>query len=180
MKAPELKGTIWEMATEEFAPNLSWVKTVTRIDETQKHGFMFVGEFLNDDAEIEIKPQLFLALKWVGPEWNKREGLYYVIRMDSNGGLHHTGVMTTGDRKGWAARISDDVRRLLVQVEREQKQVTPVPENAELVAAIHHLYERAERVRLVADIPGPDPFGGWTAEDAAAVNLVLEILRLKQ
>ena len=90
-----------------------WAKRVDRIDEAQRNGYMYVGEFINRGT-VEVRPgrSVYIVAIQSGSR-RYRTTTYTVVLMHSDGTLETTEYRTTDDTPGWALRLRDAVMTLL-------------------------------------------------------------------
>lgn len=105
-----------------------WAKFVNLVNESEKNGFAFEGDFINDGtSEIAILPRVFLVKTSSGSVKYQIE-YYNVILMDAEGNLSASDVSTTGPERGWALRIRSDVARLVARTRLEAEGLTARPQ----------------------------------------------------
>ena len=98
----------------------SWVKFVTKVDQTAKNGYAFVGDFVREGtSEYEVKPQVFLVAATTGSA--KYHTMYYqTVVMDAQGNLSKGVVKTDDSESGWALRIRDAMTKLVSETSQAE------------------------------------------------------------
>lgn len=94
----------------------NWAKSIESVDTSKTNGYSLVGEFVpSGTVEVEITPRVYLTATAQGTRAN-HVTTYLVIRMDADGTLSATDIVTNDNTRGWALRIRDQVAALIEEL----------------------------------------------------------------
>lgn len=129
-----------------------YARFVAGIDETKDDGYSIIGGFIgNGTSEVEIgEPKLILVAAEVGSARN-RNTYYRVLTMNADGTLTLTDINENDEKKGWALRIRQPLKALLLSINPQAKIITKSIPTAQQVAVAKKSPDEPWRFKLGFD-----------------------------